>query len=91
MTGPFIIFFRGLNGLIDENAATRLAKNRGCEAVFYHYNEWADAAADGLILAKDATAGFADPRFTTPKPGAGAPPLPTHDKRVATFLSARGN
>jgi hypothetical protein len=44
----------------------------------------------GLILAKDATAGFADPRFTTPKPGTGAQPLPTH-QRVATFLGARGN
>jgi hypothetical protein len=46
MTRPCIIFFRGLDGLIDESAAERLAKNRGCEAAFYHYNEWADAAAD---------------------------------------------
>jgi hypothetical protein len=46
----------------------------------------------GLILAKDATASFADPRFTMPKPGAGAPPLPTHDKCVRTpFPGARDN
>ena len=46
----------------------------------------------GLILAKDATATFADPQFTTPKPDARAPPLPTHDKRVATpFPGARDN
>ena len=30
---PYIIFFRGLNGMIDDSAAERLAKNRGCQAV----------------------------------------------------------
>lgn len=46
----------------------------------------------GLILAKDATAGFTDPRFTMPKPGTGASPLPAHDRRLATPLpGARDN
>lgn len=45
MTQPYIIFFRGLNGLIDETAAKQLASNRGCEAVFYPYSEWFEAAA----------------------------------------------
>jgi hypothetical protein len=42
MTAPYI-FFRGLDGLIDISAAERLAKNRGCAAVFYHYGDWPDA------------------------------------------------
>jgi hypothetical protein len=41
---PYIIFFRGLNGLIDDSAAERLAKNRGCEAVFFPYANWLGAA-----------------------------------------------
>jgi hypothetical protein len=45
MTAPIIIFFRGLDGLIDEAAAERLAKNRGCMARLYRYGDWAAAAA----------------------------------------------
>ena len=41
---PYIIFFRGLDGLIDQGAAERLANNRGCAAVFYRYAEWPAAA-----------------------------------------------
>ncbi len=41
---PYVIFFRGLDGLIDEAAARRLAKNRGGAAVFYHYGDWREAA-----------------------------------------------
>jgi hypothetical protein len=45
MTPPYIIFFRGLDGLIDVAAAERLARNRGCEAVFYRYDRWRAAVA----------------------------------------------
>jgi hypothetical protein len=49
---PYAIFFRGLDGLIDQDAAVRLAKNRGCDAVFYHYLDWQTAARDvGVKLA----------------------------------------
>jgi hypothetical protein len=48
MTAPTIIFFRGLDGLMDVSAAERVAKNRGCEARLYHYGDWA-AAADYVI------------------------------------------
>ncbi len=41
---PYIIFFRGLEGLIDQSEAERLAKNRGCAAMFYRYAEWPAAA-----------------------------------------------
>jgi D-alanyl-D-alanine carboxypeptidase len=41
---PYVIFFRGLDGLIDESAAERLAKNRGCDAVFFRYSDWSAAA-----------------------------------------------
>ncbi|MBV9971336.1 MAG: hypothetical protein JO228_15240, partial [Xanthobacteraceae bacterium] len=40
---PYVIFFRGLAGLIDEAAAARLAKNRGSTAVFYRYDDWREA------------------------------------------------
>ena len=45
MTAPYIIFFRGLDGLIDVAAAERLARNRGCEAVFYRHDRWRAAVA----------------------------------------------
>jgi hypothetical protein len=45
MSAPYTIFFRGLDGLIDQPAAERLAKNRDCVAVFYHYGDWSDAVA----------------------------------------------
>jgi hypothetical protein len=45
MAAPTIIFFRGLDGLIDVAAAERLAKNRGAAAVFYHYGDWSEAVA----------------------------------------------
>lgn len=35
----YVIFFRGLNNLIDEDGARQLAKNRGCEALFYSYQD----------------------------------------------------
>jgi D-alanyl-D-alanine carboxypeptidase len=44
MPQPYIIFFRGLDGLIDESAAKRLASNRGCEAIFFSFGNWNDAA-----------------------------------------------
>lgn len=45
MIQPYVIFFKGLNGLIDKDSAERLAKNRGCEAVFFDYEDWTKAAA----------------------------------------------
>jgi hypothetical protein len=52
MTAPYVIFFRGLDGLINESAAERLAKNRGCEARFYRYDNWA-LAADFVIAHRE--------------------------------------
>jgi hypothetical protein len=41
---PYVIFFRGLDGLIDAAGAERLAKHRGATACFYHYGDWREAA-----------------------------------------------
>ena len=43
MKQPYVIFFEGLNQRIDKDPARRLAKNRGCVAIFFPYRQWRKA------------------------------------------------
>lgn len=66
MTAPYVIFFRGIEGLIDVAAAERLAKNRGCTAIFYRYTEWTEAV--GRIAENSARLTTSSASLVAPRP-----------------------